>query len=309
MPETIRIVAFGNCQAEAVKRVLDRSLPAGHRIEFFSNNWRTGTMRPAEDVLDAIAEADVVVFQPLKESHGPLSEESVRARAATASVVAFPYLYNAGISGLCQGLPPNNLEEVQLEDALGLDVLEHGLILGEEAIVARLRDGASRKAVIDEYRAGEIDFQLHRRFDACMSELERRELATEVKLAGFIRANHTRERLFLTHSHPTTPLLLEVCRQLTRLTGLEADLDPIRELGDDNIGRLGRGIAPISPADVEAMGYEFGADRHWERFGSRLVSQIADKYAAAAAARLEVPERLDPGDAHHLIRIDEQGRL
>jgi hypothetical protein len=305
----IRVVAFGNCQAEAVKRVLDRTLPAGHRIEFFSNNWRTGTMRPVEDVLGAIAEADVVVFQPLKASHGPLSEESVRA-AITGTPIAFPYLFNAGISGLCQSLAPQRPMGVELRDVLGLDGLEHGLVLGEEAIVARLQAGASRKSIIEEYGRGEIDFQLYRRFDACMSEIERREGGTEVKLAAFVRANHTRERLFHTHSHPTTPLLLELCGQLIELTGLRADLDPVRELGDDNLGRLGRGMAPVSPADVEAMGYEFPPDENWERLGARLIAQVANKFEVASEAKLDAPERLDPGDAHlERIEVGQQGPL
>ena len=302
MSRATRIVTFGNCQAEGLKRLLDRALPAGFRIEFFSNNWRTGAMRPASDILEAIAEADVVCFQPLKSSHGDLAEDNLRATIG-GECVSFPYLFNAGISGLAQTVRPQqkaaqDARSPTFADCLGLDVLEHGLVYGEEAIVQRLQRGATPQSVISSFEEGEIDFRLPQRFAASVSELERRESSTQIKLAGFIRDVHTRERLFHMPSHPTTALFLELMRQLARIAGLPLDLDRVRELEDDDAAGLGRGMSPVSPADVAAMGYEFAPDRAWKNRGTRLINAVVAKFRAARELGLEPAETLNPADIH-----------
>lgn len=313
-----RIVTFGNCQADGAKRLLEVTLPAGFRIEFFSNNWRTHWMRPSEDILGAIGEADLVIFQPLKPSYGPLSEESVR-ETASGQVIAFPYIYNAAISGLSLALRPQPRDgtgmPVQVDDlwnahpdSLGLNPQEHGLIFGEEAIVARLLAGMSRAQVIRAYEAGRIEFHLRRRFESSMRELARRDAGVELKFSTFIIANHQRERLFHYPTHPATPIFLELLRQLRDVTGLPIDLSRIEDSGNPDLARLGgRGRAPITPSDVEALGYEFEPDERWQAIGRALISMIADKYEKAGN-NLPPARTLDPGNAHaERIAFHEEG--
>jgi hypothetical protein len=258
-----RIVTFGNCQAEAMKRLLDRTLPAGYRVEFFSNNSRTGAMRPEEDVLGAIGEADVVVFQPLRANHGRLAADGVRA-AATGELVSFPYLFNAGVSGINR---------------------TQGGIFGEAEIKAELEAGTSVPAVIQAYREGRIRFETRERFERSITELEKRDASTDLKVSGFIRANHTRTRLFLTANHPSTELLLELCAQLASVTGLPLDLDRVRALDNDDVAGLGRGMAPVSPHDIETMGYEFPPDDAWEQIGIRLITTVAENEGVPLASQ------------------------
>ena len=139
---------------------------------------------------------------------------------------------------------------------------------------------------------------MRERFGRSLAELSRRETKLDIKLADFVTANHTRERLFLMPRHPSTALMLELADQFGRLAGLPLDLDPVRDLNDADAAGLGRGISPISPADAEAMGYEFSPDPNWQVQGTRLINLIARKFKLSRERGHEVEGRLDPADIH-----------
>ena len=97
------IATFGNCQARGIASLLELLLPESFPAPtFFSNNVRTGRMQSPEEILAALGEADMVVFQPLRKDHGPLSESSVRASLGdSVTQVRFPYIFNSGVAGFC----------------------------------------------------------------------------------------------------------------------------------------------------------------------------------------------------------------
>jgi hypothetical protein len=284
-----RIVTFGNCQAEALTPLLRRALPRNsYSVSYYANNDVTGNLRPEREILKAVRKADLLVFQPLDDKHGALSESSIRATVRNAdSAVSFPYVFNSGIASLSarrlgrdweQGSVWSSPEWVGNAQAPQPSL---GVIYGEETIIGRLEQGASVEEIFDEYVEGSLDFGLLDRFERCMAELERREQNMAIALSGHVRRNYRRKRQFLTHNHPTTELLVELCDQLQALTDLPIDLPALRRIEDENAARLpgGRVQSPISPHDASILGYEFGYDFDWVERGGGLILRIAAGYA------------------------------
>ena len=152
-------------------------------MKALSNNARTGNFKSKDEILHKLERADVVIYQPLGEKHGSLSERNLkRITGSDATLVSFPYLFNSGMYSLGHApLATNN---------------EYGFIYGEE-IIKRLLQEHSLEDVLDLYRKGLIDFKLKSRFNFCMSELSRRESYTDIKVTDFIRANYQSRKLLL----------------------------------------------------------------------------------------------------------------
>jgi hypothetical protein len=264
-----RIVTFGNCQAHGIARLLAISLPdAYEEPTFFSNNRKTGRMESPDRIIASLTAADVVVFQPLKAHHGPLSEENLRgALDDSVTHVSFPYLFNSGIAGLCRA-------------ANAASEHSYGRIYGDEVVRARLDSGVSAEGVTDEFLTGELRFDLRQRFDRCVKQLRKRESATDIVLSDFIVENHRARRLFLTHNHPTTALLAEICAQLRQITGLPIDVEMLRR--SENINLADHAYQDvdcrISPHDLEELGCGFEPDPDWDRTGRRLIEMIAREW-------------------------------
>ena len=91
------------------------------------------------------------------------------------------------------------------------------------------------------------------------------------------------EKLFLTHNHPATKLLLEVCSQIKKASGLPLSLSWI-DMENDNIGRLPEPNTPISPYDVEVHGYAFDFHENWFEKGKQLIELIGLHYQNTATA-------------------------
>jgi hypothetical protein len=284
-----RIVTFGNCQADALASILRRVLPASsYSLSFYSNNDRTGDLRPEQEILGAVRQADLLVYQPLDAQFGALSEANIRATARSAdSAVSFSYLFNSGICSLGARDLWCGSDDGRVGHAPEARQQSLGYIFGEETIVGRLEQGASVEAIFDEYVEGLLDFRLPERFERCLNELERREQSTAILLSGHIRRNYRRTRQFLTHNHPTTDLLVELCEQLRALTGLPIDLAALRRIEGENAAGLpgGRLQSPVSPHDVSILGYEFGHDPDWAERGAGLILRVAAYYARGREQR------------------------
>jgi hypothetical protein len=268
--ELKEIVAFGNCQARAFTDLLPMAVPDGdYKVSYYSNNQRTGGMVESEEILSAVGHADVLVFQPLRKEWGALSEDNIKEAAGRAEVaLRFPYIFNSGISGVC------------CAPQAKVRAKAYGVIFGEKQVVDVLRAGATADDAVDAYVSGEIDFELRQRFDRCMTEMRRRESTTELKLADYVEQNYQKKKQYLSHNHPTTDLVVEMCDQVRRLAGLPVDMDKLRAIDDPNVVGLHPGRAPVSPYDAEVLGYEFGPDDDWEPRGTELVRRIAEEFEA-----------------------------
>jgi hypothetical protein len=275
------IVTFGNCQADGLAKLMRMVLPdRGYEVEFLSSNARTGGMQSADEILSTIRRSSVLIFQPLGERHGPLSEPGIRAASTDCTaVLSFPHIFNSGIAGLSHAPYHDGGKPF-------------GAIYGEEKVLDLLRGGATRGEVVDAYLAGAIDFELPERFGSCLTEMLRREEATDIRVGAYIAENFRAERLFVTHNHPTTALLAEMCVQVAAYAGLPIDLEALRSIEDQNVGGGRTDQAPVSPHDAKALGYRFAPDPIWEEIGPRLIGKIADAFEVEGPARADDPRKL-----------------
>ena len=268
--KAINIIVFGNCQAGAIAEILKAGLPdAGYHVEALSNNARTGGMKSADEIISVIEKCDILIFQPLGENHGRLSEQNIRCKAANLDLlISYPYMFNSGMYALSHAAKaPDH---------------DYGLIYGEEIIFDLLKE-QDIKSIIKDFQEGKIDFNLEKRFQHCIRGLRGRESLTDIKLSNFILNKYKSEKLFLSHNHPATQLLQEVCRQIKEISGLPLSLDWI-DVKNENIGRLPETNTPISPYDVEVHGYAFGFHENWFEKGKQLIELIGLHYQNTATA-------------------------
>ncbi len=267
---TTRIAVFGNCQASAIAGMLSTGLPSSdYQVEALSNNARTGGMKSADEIISVIEKCDILIFQPLGENHGRLSEQNIRRRAANVDLlISYPYMFNSGMYSLSHA--PKAPDH------------DYGLIYGEEVIFDLLRE-QDIKSIIKDYEKGKIDFNLENRFQHCINGLRGRESLTDIKISYFILDNYKSEKLFLSHNHPATHLLQEVCRQIKEISGLPLSLDWI-DLKKENIGRLPETNTPISPYDKKTHGYVFDAHKDWFEKGRKLIEMIGASHAKTVSS-------------------------
>jgi hypothetical protein len=264
------IIVFGNCQAGAIAEILTAGLPdSGYHVEALSNNTRTGGMKSASEIISIIEQCDILIFQPPGENLGRLSEQNIRRRATNADLlISYPYMFNSGMYSLSHA--PKAPDH------------DYGLIYGEEVIFDLLKK-QDIKSIINEYEKENIDFNLEKRFQHCINGLRGRESSTDIKLSDFILDKYKSEKIFLSHNHPATQLLQEVCMQIKEISGLPLSLDWI-DAKNENIGKFPEINTPISPYDKKIHGYTFDAHKDWFNKGKQLIEQIGAHHAKTAKA-------------------------
>lgn len=269
-----KIVIFGNCQAGKLKELLSALLPASEfDISNFSNNTRTGNLKSNQEILSAIGDCEILIYQPLSNLHGELSEKNLKKTIKINCVpISFSYVFNNGAYSLCHA-PLNNKHS-------------YGFIFGEEVIIDLLKSGKSKEEIIQDYREGEINFNLIKRFNKCLIEMKKRELSTNIKLAEFIEDNYQKEKLFITHNHPSNIIFYEIIRQIMTLVSLPIDQCEIQK---STIPDLRETNCPITPHDINIHGYEFNADKDWFIKGASLIELIIDNYFVEQCAQAVTP--------------------
>ncbi len=264
MNSKTNIVIFGNCQAWQIKKIMSKLLPRNSfYVENYRNNSRTEKMKSNAEILSAISNADIFIYQPLAKHHGELSEESIlNVLKKSCKSLSFPYIFNSGVYSLC--LAPQS------------KIKSYGKIYGEESIIELVNHQNSKQEILTKYKEGSIDFGLVDRFNYCLEEMKKRENSTTIKLSSFILDQYKCQKLFSTHNHPTNNLFNELFRQVKEVLDIPLDLKAI-----GNISELPETICPISPYDIEIHGYKFEHDENWYLQGKELIEKIIDEYLAS----------------------------
>ncbi|ETR69148.1 MAG: hypothetical protein OMM_04122 [Candidatus Magnetoglobus multicellularis str. Araruama] len=257
------MVVFGNCQGYKLKELLSAVLPASEfDISYFSNNIKSGYMKPNQEILSEIGECDILIYQPLSDSHGELCDENIRKIIKSkCKVISFPYIFNSGTYSLSHAPCYNGHR--------------YGFIFGEEVIIDLLKSGKSKEDIIHDYRKGAIDFNLTARFNKCLTEMKRRELSTDIKLSEFISHNYNKAKFFITHNHPSNIVFHEMIRQIMTIVPLPIDQSKIQKSA---IPDLPETTCPITPHDITTHSYQFKTHEDWFIKGSSLIELIADNY-------------------------------
>lgn len=258
-----KIVLFGNCQSEQLFRLFSLLLPQSeYKIKNFSNNIRTGNKLPSEEILSEIRVCDVLIYQPLRKSHGDLCEENLLQIIRSSCIpISFPYIFNSGVYSLC--LAPR------------VTTHGYGMIYGEEVIINLIEAGKNREEIISDYEKGDIDFNLKNRFRESLAEMNRREALIDVKLTKFIQKNYREQKLFITHNHPSNLLLFEIIKQIIAFAPLPIGVSSFQKIIFPDLVETN---CPITPYDIEVHGYKFNPHANWIKKGTKLINLIIDSY-------------------------------
>ena len=172
----MKIVTFGNCQGGQFHNILAQLLPKDDfELRYFSNNIRTGGVKSSDEILNAIKNCDILLYQPLGDNHNELSSKNLEM-ICEGKKVSFPYIFNSGIYSLCHAPFVKKHES-------------YGFIYGEEAIIKLLNAGVDIKGIIHRYKNGEINFNLESRYYNCLNEMKSREVMMDIKISDFIKNN------------------------------------------------------------------------------------------------------------------------
>lgn len=257
------IVTFGNCQANQLQLILSALLPVSEfKVCSFSNNQRTGHKKTNRAIIAAIKHCDILIYQPLSNNHGELCEENIRQTTKSGCErISFPYIFNSGAYSLCH--------------APLATTHKYGRVFGEEIIIDLLKSGMDSETIMHNYKTSAIDFDIAARFRASLTEMQKRELSTDIKLTSFIEREFRETKLFITHNHPSNLLFIEIIRQIVALIALPINPTAIDKL---NLPELPETNCPITPYDIAVHGYKFTGHKDWVAKGTSLIKLIVDAY-------------------------------
>ena len=250
----LKIVCFGNCQSNIIATMLKRYSNCSYNVKSFRN---------VEDnllengILEQIAKSDLIIYQPLDDKYGDLSQTKIEelAKENNTQAISFPYIYNDGI--------------YSLEFDAGKK------IIGEKIILDLYLNGQSKESIIEDYINNNINFKLKRRFKKSLAIMKNKEKKTDVKLTKFIQKNYQKKKLFYGHNHPTNIVIFELLRQIIQKANLKLTVDKSKK-----IQRLCTPVAPISPYDKEKQGFKFEHTYSfgWSYRGILIIEMIISNY-------------------------------
>lgn len=257
----MKVVFFGNCQAWQLHYLFSKyNINSNVEMCFFSSNSRTGDKKNNDEILNEIQSCDVLIAQPLSSKHNELSSDNISSvMKKGGKYIKFPYIFNSGISSLLHA--PSGGGHA------------YGEIFGKEIILSLADENISKGEIISRYVKGEIDFDLKNRFHVSLDIMRSKESALDIKLTDFILKNNKKERLFISHNHPSNKLFHELVRQILDKVDLPIDFNGLLK----DSASLPETNCPMSPFDKEVLGYQFSHDRNWLANGVNLIDLILFK--------------------------------
>jgi hypothetical protein len=287
-------LVYGNCQAEAVRRIL-ASHPAFGRQYRLLRVPAVHEITPRELTLieNRLPEVEVLISQEIKPGYRGLSlgtEQLVGRLPSTAMVLRYPVAYfegvfpfhvyvNRGDNPLAASAPITDYHDLRTLYAAsqGWDVATTLRRLDELQLDPNwVRDNAERS----------------------LNELSSREAAFTAQLTPVIRKHPTSS--FKTINHPANGLVAELARQLLAHLGHQ-DADLVLDSRQNYLDHL---TAPLEPQIVRALGGEPGADRHGEWVTSAGTFSRAEVVTAHLASYVSDPGLLADGLRKHAERLD-----
>lgn len=272
---------YGNCQMDGVAHFLRKTRMADDFDFVIVHNWQLMMGEQLPKVLyESLPKAHVVVYQPCRgydcrdKSQVPGTHELLN-RAPRAKGISFAYQFNHGFFPL-----------VKLSDGRNGWITSDQVKRRVDGIDRRDPIGFSRARVIVDYQSGNLAFDCCRRFIECIAEQGRREKETDVRMVPWIVQEYRRQRLFLTHNHPTSALFAELATQIHFHvyggveTAMSARVGEMRIANcDENEAKM-NGVMPLHPAVVNEMGLEyFPTDGATEYYRTQLEQMIKESMA------------------------------
>lgn len=198
-------IAFGNCQAAALKLYLSElsSFSETYECHVYAN-WQLLKHNKLAIPIQQLSHADLILYQPLSDVHGCYStnkanpESFMSLLSDNCKTISFPRLHNNSLWPLFHknasrtvmyGKINNHIESMdQLNYLYDNDMIDY--------------DFTHR--ALENYRIS-----------------KQKEEETDVKIVDYIYDTMHKQKVFLTHDHPTSCVFNEVTRQVCDVLGIE----------------------------------------------------------------------------------------
>lgn len=257
-------VSYSNCQGAGVVHFLKQSSISSLYDFHHYNNYQIllGEQSP-EDLMSDSKRADVFFYQTTPAlKYGMLStEEMVQSVVPSSSLkLAFGYGFNHGFFPL----------------------VHHGQWQTGETV--KLRAQTEPEKLLFDYDQGHVNFDCRGRFESCLQEQIRREVAEKasadsvgavfIPMSDVIQSLHQTTQLFLCENHPSSGYLAALAsRVITALTNEPVTLSH----ATNNEANLPCGLL-ISPCVVRELELQYepeiGAHAFFRGYLSRLIDSL-----------------------------------
>jgi polysaccharide biosynthesis acetyltransferase WcbI-like protein len=242
-----RAIVFGNCQADAIAKLLAGSVA-------FRRRFRLLRFPAVHEIADAdvpklhaaLATVDVAFLQPVEEGYRDgigVGTTTLMAHARNAHVVLFPSIYWTGYMPTVTYLrPPSGL------------VLDGPFDYHDEIIMQAWADGAQVPEILALLADPDRPSRAPEEAEAAFGRLEERNVGFGVDIVPYLRERYRAELLFYMLNHPSDTLLAYVASELAQTQGVT----PRIYLRRRSASLLGHTSYPLHPTDVRALGLRFG---------------------------------------------------
>lgn len=192
------------------------------------------------DLPDALfEETDLFIYQPIADRHGTYATNAILKKLPSGcQTISFPYIFNDGLWPLFKN---------------------GDKMVNQEPIVALFQEKISLPEVMRRFVRQQIDFKIEQRFEASLNILREKERETDLKGAAYISDQIRHKRLFLTHNHPSTHLIVFYTNQVLHRLGLPLIEHP--EQYPINAAGL-PGCYPLSPYERKKLNLSYHKDSY-----------------------------------------------
>lgn len=236
---SVKIAIVANCQTASLALLLPGMSSAVQSIKIPAVHTLKGEAAAAW--LPAVAEADIILHQPISAGFGPLSTEALKASFPQKTFVSFPSIHFAGyFPHLVTLRKPGG---GTLGSALG--------DFHDARVVSAFQRGLSVNACLEGLE--EVAFDLPTHFATCVAETRSREADLDIKVLDDLLARSQQSQTLYTVNHPDNATMIRVARQALQILGLAADKafeSPKKKL-------LGWVIAAVPEAVNRALGHDW----------------------------------------------------
>jgi hypothetical protein len=153
--------------------------------------------------------ADVFIYQPLSDKFGKNNTDYIKTFLKPSCVpISIPYVYNLSLWPIFVTSKGDVNDQWESRDAYSK------IYKNAEVIDVLLAQKLSLNDILNLYDNERIDFKYTERYFETMSILKDKDNICDVNVHDFIENKFKDERLFLSASHPTTPVYVHMSNQI-----------------------------------------------------------------------------------------------
>lgn len=252
-----KIAFFGNCQIEAISKIIENSNP-DCQITYQTNTNRHGNFDP-EGLKKTLEDSDLIVSQAIANRGNEFSREQMEEKYGSKVIFA-PYIFFDGLFSMSLALTSAK--------ARPTGVLNHGPITDSIREVGLQR-------TMGRFRNGKLNLNHKERLNFNIEYSRVNESLCSFPWVDDFLDRFYEERSMITHNHPTPKILNMVAKKIAD----HADLAFRRVNPDDfvlyskiSLPNPGAVVTPMSKADI---GFEFEYDLQWFPDSRNLINRIA----------------------------------